>query len=272
MANGAALIDEGLWRRDKDFRALPRMAQCTFVQILSNKDTDCAGILTLSVELLAKACDELTVEQVWIDLKALEAARFVFVDADTDELLIRSYVKRISIKGPNLMVSALRRAKIVHSDKLRAVLASELRRLARKDASAVADEIDPTGTLSEPLPNPSETLPEGITLPEPPSVGKGKVQVLTSVDTQEEETLPPEFCSKHPNGTDKPCRPCGQARQAREHWETQHTATAAGRLAQRLADFWAEVRKCTDCDDFGSIEDAADRVTKCPNHDWDSIA
>jgi hypothetical protein len=251
MANGAALIDEGLWRRDKEFRALPRLAQCTFVQILSNKDTDCAGILTLSVELLAKACDELTVEQVWIDLKALESARFVFVDAETDELLIRSYVRRISAKSPNLMTSALRRAKIIHSEKLRLVLASELRRLGRKDASDVADQLDPSGRVSQPVGNPSGTLPKGVTLPEPPSVVPVSVTALTSRDGYVGEQPPSPFCDNHPNGTSRDCRACGIRRKARDAWDEQHAATLAAAEAERRAARARELADCTSCDEYG---------------------
>lgn len=30
---------------------------------------------------------------------------------------------------------------------------------------------------------------------------------------------PPSTCSRHPNGTDDPCAPCGRARRAREEWD-----------------------------------------------------
>jgi hypothetical protein len=32
-------------------------------------------------------------------------------------------------------------------------------------------------------------------------------------------TAPPPFCSKHPGGTDDPCRACGNARRSRAAWE-----------------------------------------------------
>ena len=80
MANAVGMIDEGLWRKDKDFQRLPRLAQCTFCQVLSQKDLDTAGIPTLHIDLLAKGCDELTVEQLRADFEVLEQHRFVFVD------------------------------------------------------------------------------------------------------------------------------------------------------------------------------------------------
>ncbi|MFD5864401.1 hypothetical protein ACFWGP_05585 [Agromyces sp. NPDC127015] len=37
-------------------------------------------------------------------------------------------------------------------------------------------------------------------------------------------TPPSPFCSKHPAGTEKPCRPCGTARNAFEYWQAQRQA------------------------------------------------
>lgn len=38
-------------------------------------------------------------------------------------------------------------------------------------------------------------------------------------------TAPPLFCSKHPQGTDEPCRACGNARRARAAWEDEQKTT-----------------------------------------------
>ncbi len=44
-----------------------------------------------------------------------------------------------------------------------------------------------------------------------------------SNDLPETDDLPPSpFCSKHPNGTDKPCRACGTARLRKEEWQHRH--------------------------------------------------
>lgn len=36
------------------------------------------------------------------------------------------------------------------------------------------------------------------------------------------DSEPPRFCPEHPNGTDKRCWPCGEARKKHEAWETRH--------------------------------------------------
>ena len=184
MANAAALINEGLWRKDREFRALPRTAQCTFLQVLSQKDLDTAGVLTLHLELLAKGCDELTIEQLRADFACLEAARFVFVDYDTDEMLVRSYVRLVSaVGGPKnrAWLSVPKNARLVVSPKLRHELALELRRLRRKDADDLAAEIHPAPTPSEP---PSNPLPTGSEPPSNSGGGSNPPKISTSFSSR----------------------------------------------------------------------------------------
>lgn len=253
MANAAALINEGLWRKDKAFQALPRLAQCTFLQVLSQKDLDCAGVLTLYLELLAKGCNELTVDQLEADFATLETARFLFVDYDTDELLIRSYVRLVSVKSPNARKSAFKSARLVVSEKIRHELAAELRRLRRSDADALADEIDPNPTPPGPHRKPIATPSEWDTPSESHSEPPRSVPVvghLTSVGTSVGEGPRPN-CSKHKeNYTGGSCTPC----QRRREWDEAHAAAAeAAEKARRSAIFEA-VRNCPLCDDHGRIE------------------
>lgn len=275
MANAFAMIDEAIWRRDRDFRRLPRYAQCTFLQVLSQRDIDCAGILTFHVDLLAKGCDELTADRVWADLKALQAARFIYYDTDTDELLVRSYIRRIAARSPNVLKAALKAARVVASPKLRSVLAAELRRLNKSDATACANEIDTGWTTSETLPkglptpfergNPSETLSEPpscrsvVALGEPSVVGhlgearaRGSAQDAdtASADPRNE---PPRNCPKHPDGTNDNCGPCGNFRRAHERWEKrdrQRRAQAASDVARQAAELKAQaIANCGLCRD-----------------------
>lgn len=69
---------------------------------------------------------------------------------------------------------------------------------------------------------------------------------------------PPEFCSKHPGGTDLPCRGCQRHREARQRWDEQRILREkAGRQAalQRQRD-------CEECDGTG-WRDIGDAVTQC---------
>lgn len=270
MANAAGLINEGLWRKDKDFQRLPRMAQCTFCQVLSQKDLDTCGVLTLHLELLAKACEELTVKQLRADLAVLEQSRFLFVDYDTDELLVRSYVRLVSArsgpKGKSLAWQSVpKNARLLGSEKLRHELAAELRRVRWKDAVDLADEIDPLPSpeppskpLASPLQNASPL--QGASKPH----SQVPVQVLVSPSVGSYVGEPPsEFCKAHPDGTDKSCFACGQARrdypERKALWEKNlREATALQRQAA--------IDKCDLCDEFGDIT-FDDSVRRCDHQE-----
>lgn len=215
MANAAALINEGLWRKDKDFQRLSRFAQCTFCQVLACKDLDTAGVLTLHLELLAKGCEELTIEQLMADFAELEAARFLFVDYDTDELFIRSYVRNVSSKNRNSWFSVPRNSGLVASQKIRRELAIELRRLRRKDADVIADDIDPVETPSGAGLDPVSTPSRPGTPSRPRPDGDSQVQVLVlespSVVGHLGERRPE--CRKHKENSTENCIDCMRRRE-----------------------------------------------------------
>ena len=125
MANAAGMICESIWR-DSDWRKLSRGAQALYMQLLSQKELDCAGILPLQPEKWATGCDGLTVQQVWDDLNELQDNRFVYYDTDTYEALIRTHVRNSNVlKVPNMRKSAIRSALLIGSKPLREVLAVE---------------------------------------------------------------------------------------------------------------------------------------------------
>ncbi|MEY1677269.1 hypothetical protein AB4Z55_24145 [Gordonia sp. ABKF26] len=282
MANSGGFIDESIWR-DRDFRALPRTAQATFAQLLSQKELDRAGLLPLQPTKWVKGCDAMTLDDLTADLKALEDARFIIVDEETDELLVRSYMRRSNvIKQPNLLKNALKCASMAASDRLRRELAVELRRLGRSDTRAVAEEIDPTTNPENPsrtptddVPNPNGSLPEPFnpsgTPTEPRGVGEGE-GVVTSVggsvggsharthtreapESAQSHDAPPLTCSRHPEGTDRPCGPCKDARQHHDAWladQSRRAAAARSEAARTAAELRAaEIANCDLCDSNG---------------------
>ena len=285
MANAAGMLKESIWR-DKEFRALPRGAQATYAQLISQKELDRAGMQPLQVSKWAKGCDAITAADIEVDLQALEDHRFVFVDEDTDELFIRSYMRHADVaRYPNILKNALRCAGLVASEKIRRELAGELRRLRKADADRVADQIDPDPpNPNETRSNGSETVPQTVreglngsgTPREPQGYGSrsGSLTLASSQvgepppkNRRDETTAPDPFCAKHmPDGTDSPCGPCGTQRERRQRWD----AEAGQRTATALAAFWAGVRACDACDDSGFILESTDDdgLMRCPKHDW----
>lgn len=265
MANTAALIRESIWR-NKEFRALSRGAQCTYLQLCSQKDLDCAGLLTLNIGLLAKGCAGIDQDTIRDDLKELEAERFVFIDEDTDELFIRSYMRTAEvIKSPNIFKSALKSAGLVESEKLRVEVAAELRRLRRAEADRLADQLNPSGTPRGDATKPSETLPEIGTLPEPSSTSTGTSTGTSSpsVGGNSGERPPRPECPDHEtNYEGGACLPCKRRRE----WDKAHPdyfeRQKAEQKRQRAAERQKAIDACTICDEFGDIT-LDDSVRKC---------
>lgn len=117
-----------------------------------------AGVGALRERRWAKDT-ELSMEATQRALQDLEAGRYVFVDFDTEEVLVRTLIRRDGVADkPNVLWAACRAAEQVKSPKLRRELAEELRKLPPKppdkptksggvyvhpDPHAVADKIDP---------------------------------------------------------------------------------------------------------------------------------
>jgi hypothetical protein len=234
VANAAGFIQESIWR-DEHWRQLSRSAQALYMQLLSQKELDCAGIVPLQPNKWAKGCTELTLDRVWADLKELQRERFVYFDTDTDEAFIRTYMRNSNvIKVPNMMKSALRAALLVGSEIIKPLLAIELRATGREDAIKTAAQIDPSGTPPEPFGNPFETLSEPFAKPTGVGVGVGTGVTPRSNHLGEHR---PE-CSKHEENSDTGCRACMKRRQ----WDEAHAQSerddelARRRQLKELAD------------------------------------
>lgn len=263
MANAAGFIQESIWR-DEHWRQLSRSAQALYMQLLSQKELDCAGVLPLQANKWAKGCRDLTVGQVWDDLDELQQERFVFYDVDTDEAFIRTYVRNSNVvKIPNMRKSARRAALLVGSERIRELLAVELRATEHPELVAVADEINPSGN---PSPNGSpngskQGLPEP--LPEPTGVGTGVGVTHLGSNSSGEE--PPQ-CKSHPENPDKPCRKC---KRRREWEEAQVSDELEQRRQYRALAFQAQL-DCPHCDDAGWVKaddgGVAEPAMKCTLH------
>jgi hypothetical protein len=227
MPNAAAFIQESIWR-DDHWRQLSRSSQALYMQLLSQKELDCAGMLPLQPNKWAKGCKEMTVEKVWADLEELQRERFVFFDTQTDETFVRTYMRNSNvIKVPNMIKSALRAALLVGSEMIKPILAAELRSTGREDAIGIAAQIDPSGTPPEPLRNGFGTVPEPFG--EPTGVGVGVGTGVPARSNHLGEQRRPE-CSKHEENAETGCRSCMRRRK----WDELHTESEReDELAQR---------------------------------------
>lgn len=279
MAREHARILTRIWS-DLDWRELPPVEQRLYFLLLSQGNVTQAGVLPLQVRKWAKGSKHTTEQDIAASLEVLAAERFVVVDEDTEEVLIRSFIRNDGVaKIPNVFKAALKSAATVESPKLRTALAGELRRMRRKDATTVADELSPmeSATVPEPIQNRSETNGEPLKvrdgIPEPHGegvgVGEGEGEPLvggylggsrTHADPREAPAgqRPPARCPRHRNDDDPPnCRACATAREAAEAFDAvQDRAAIEARSAearQRAADRAAAIANCQLCDETGYV-------------------
>lgn len=158
---------------DPDFTALTARAQQVYAMFCSHSNRNMAGVLPLTLRRWVKSTSDATTENLTAALEELSANKFVVVDWDTEELLVRTFVRNDEVyRQPNLMKSARRYALQVESPTLRWALHDEFSRLPEhKDADDTASTAKALvagleRTPSEPLPEPF-----GEPLPEPPGVG-----------------------------------------------------------------------------------------------------
>lgn len=279
---------------DSDFISLSPAAQRMYFVLLAQKNMTNAGVTPWMPSKWAKACSSTSIDDVVAACSELQTARFVFFDEDTDELLVRTFIRNDGIvKQPNVLKNALRVAEQIESADLRSVLADELRKLGRRDCTAVADRLDPPDP--EPSSNPSGTLPEpsGIPLtlpegfPEPCGDGAGDGEKVTlglkkvgvthaGARTHAREARPdstplPNRCPAHAFDEFPPaCGACRDRRLASEQADRDHADAAARRraeeIAARKAATRAEIDACPMCDDHGY------RGTRVCTHDPDEDA
>lgn len=136
-----ANITTAIWR-DERFRALPFSPQRTYLMLITQEDISGAGTLPLTTRRWASNAADTTRDDIERDLKVLEAAEFVFVDEDEEELLIRSFVKHDKgYSNPKRRPVILAAALAIRSLKLRRVLWREMARLGLADSLPELPEI-----------------------------------------------------------------------------------------------------------------------------------
>jgi hypothetical protein len=242
-----ARILVSIWT-DTDFRALSPEAQRTYMLLLSQGSLNNAGVLPLTVKRWAAGCNATTTGDVEKALAELDEHRYVAVDEDTEELLVRSFIRNDGIsKQPQMLKSALKEAVGIESPRLRAVLAQELRRLGRDDCSFTADQIDPgfppdppngggspiqaPRSLPEACPQPAATLPEDSAQAAELRRGRGRGSSSSSVSSssvvgasKRGTRIPDDFAVS----------------QAMVVWARSETPDVDGRFeTQQFIDYWA---------------------------------
>lgn len=178
MARTEARLHIDLWREGLD--GLGPHAKLMYCVLLTEPTLNLAGVGAVRVSRWARNAS-LTDREAAKALGELVDGGWIVVDEDTEEVLVRTLIRNDGIvKQPYMLKGALAQAVVTKSGRLRGVLAGELRKLPPRkpdavsgktgrtvkypDPHAVADELDPRGSVpppervSTPSENPSETL------------------------------------------------------------------------------------------------------------------
>lgn len=143
MARVYANIFCAIWD-DADFCALSSDAQRTYFMLVTQPDITACGLLPLTMRRWSQTVASGDRASLPAALIELEDARFVLVDEDTEELLVRSFAKHDGgYKHAKRLLAVLAYAKSIRSARLRNAVADELRKLDVPGADEVAIDCEP---------------------------------------------------------------------------------------------------------------------------------
>ncbi|GHE33298.1 hypothetical protein GCM10017673_40290 [Streptosporangium violaceochromogenes] len=202
MAGSYAKIYNEIWA-DQDFRNLARSQQWLFFALISQPELNFAGVITTTERRLTGCAAGFTTAELRDDLTALQARRYIVVDEEHDEILVRSYIRHDGAwRTPNVLTSIIRAATAVRSTAIRTTLAEEFGRLALDELSGkkaeemrvsvvrVIETLKPrvpvrvTPTLNACV---TEPFREGITEPIPEPIGQPIAEPIVVVAVVVEE-------------------------------------------------------------------------------------
>lgn len=195
MSREHAALHHRIWR-DQDFTSQDPDAILLYLFLLSQQDLSYAGSLHLRPRQWARSLPTLGEGRIRAAVDTLTANRYVLVDEDTEELLIRTFVRNDELwKMPRMLELAVKQAARIESGRLRKEFGTELLRIApllkretdkqQEHLAAVLGAVKEfTGGVASTLlasPDPALDPPPAATpqpvpvegLPQPPGLGAG---------------------------------------------------------------------------------------------------
>jgi hypothetical protein len=133
MARDYARVKLSIWA-DDDFRMLSREAQHLYFVLLTSPKLDYCGVTDWRAGRIAALSNNWIVEQVEEAAAELSRGLYLVIDEETEEVLIRSFVRNDGLMDqPNMAVSMMKAQAAVASTALRQIVLHELKRLKAKE-------------------------------------------------------------------------------------------------------------------------------------------
>lgn len=168
MARDRANIRTDIWN-DDDFRSLSPHAQLLYLQLLTSATLTYAGVADWRPKRIAALAAGRTPKQTEDAAQELVDGLFVVIDEETEEVLIRSFLKHDGLlQKPNVTKAMVTAYGQVYSMVLKGVIVHELNRLHEKfpdwrgfvlpEVQALLGNrsVNPSELVSNRSPNPSE--------------------------------------------------------------------------------------------------------------------
>lgn len=129
MAREHARIYVSIWD-DEDFCDLPASSQWLYLHLTSCESLNYAGVADWRPGRIAARTGNLSGQSVEVAAAVLEEEHYLLVDRDTEEALVRSFIRNDGLMAsPNVARAMVKARGAVSSKALRAVIVHELQRL-----------------------------------------------------------------------------------------------------------------------------------------------
>lgn len=130
MARNYSNIVTDIWGKDDDFKALPSSAQRVYLMLFSQRDISAAGVLAITLTRWASYAADTSVASILSDVDTLVRGSYIVLDRDTDEILVRSFIRwDKGYRNPKRRPVLLDAIANVQSRAIRAAIDVELARL-----------------------------------------------------------------------------------------------------------------------------------------------
>lgn len=298
MPRDHARINLDLWG-DDDWMDLSVDAQMLYLTLYTNPGLSFCGAGEWHPGRIAARANDWTVPRVEFAAGELSRRLFVVIDTDTGEYLLRSWIKHDGLwRTPNMAVTVANARGKLSSRTLRGVVVFEVSKLRAANSESTswdkpavqnmltqkaidAADLEPFNPGPNPGPkggpngdskggaNPygengvNPTAKGGPTpAPTPSSYSNSNRGYVSTEGHLADDGLPSPYCPNHPNGYNKPCTPCGEARETRKAAIAQRERDEKSRRSA----IFETVRNCPLCDDHGRIIDGEDELVYCTAH------
>lgn len=197
MARDRASIRLDMWA-DQDWRDLSEGAQHLYMLLMSHPTLSYAGVADWKPGRLAAMTSKKTKADVLKDAAELQERFFIVVDSDSEEVLVRSFIKHDGLmKQPKLVVSMTNAYAAIASKAIREVIAFEVQKLHSRHPELNAWGVKQVQTLLAAKGTDIRTFTPGLTPPLTPGFtpegGQGEgLPTSTATSTATEASLPVE--------------------------------------------------------------------------------